>query len=95
MAKLNTYVHVRDEAGENHVFGPDDTVPGWARQAITNPNVWEGADESSETSSDEPPRSGKGSGVEAWLAYAESKGIDMPEDASRDDVIAAVDAAKE
>jgi hypothetical protein len=36
----------------------------------------------------EPPRSGKGSGKEAWAAYAASQGVDVAEDASRDDIIA-------
>lgn len=41
--------------------------------------------------SGEPPRSGKGSGVEAWREYAASLGIEVPGDASRDDIIAVVD----
>lgn len=35
-----------------------------------------------------PPRSGRGSGVDAWRAYAESNGYDTDDDMSRDDVIA-------
>jgi hypothetical protein len=42
----------------------------------------------SETGSGEPPRSGKGSGKEAWAAYADSLGVDVPGDASRDDIVA-------
>lgn len=38
--------------------------------------------------SGEPPRSGRGSGKEAWAAYASSQGVDVAEDASRDDIIA-------
>lgn len=38
--KLNTTVHVTDENGIAHVFGPDDEVPGWAEEKITNPDVW-------------------------------------------------------
>lgn len=41
---------------------------------------------------EEPPRTGKGSGLKAWLVYAEQVGAEVPEGASRDDVIAAVDA---
>lgn len=41
MGRLLTHVHVRDEAGENHAFGPDDKVPGWAAKLITNPCAWE------------------------------------------------------
>jgi len=42
----------------------------------------------------EPPRSGRGSGVEAWVAYAESLDLIVPEDPSRDEVIALVDDSK-
>lgn len=40
----------------------------------------------------EPPRSGKGSGVEAWRTYADALGITHPDDATRDDIVALVDA---
>lgn len=40
-----------------------------------------------------PPRSGTGSGKEAWAAYAASRGIEVPEDATRDEIIDAVDEA--
>lgn len=42
----------------------------------------------------EPPRAGRGSGVEAWVAYAESLDLIVPEDATRDEVIALVDDSK-
>lgn len=48
---LNTYVtvHRRDDkgemTGESGTFGPKDALPDWARQGITNPHVWDGADE--------------------------------------------------
>jgi hypothetical protein len=35
----------------------------------------------------EPPRSGKGSGRDAWAAYAVQRGVDVNDDATRDDVI--------
>jgi len=41
---------------------------------------------------EEPPRGGEGSGREAWTTYATSLGITFAEDATREDVIAAVDA---
>lgn len=40
MAELNTFVHVVDEDGVSHVFGPSDSVPDWAAEKITNPDVW-------------------------------------------------------
>jgi len=43
MAKLNTYVHVtRPDGGPPVRFGPDDQVPDWAIEQISNPDVWEG-----------------------------------------------------
>ena len=41
-----------------------------------------------------PPRSGKGSGLTAWKAFADAHGVSYPEDASRDDIILACEEAK-
>lgn len=38
-----------------------------------------------------PPRAGRGSGIEAWKTYAEAIGVEVPDDAQRDDVIELVD----
>jgi hypothetical protein len=48
MAKkeLVTTVHVADDDGVYHAFGPGDDVPAWAVKAISNPKVWAGGDES-------------------------------------------------
>lgn len=51
-------------------------------------------DEPADPEGAEPPRSGRGSGVEAWTEYATSLGIEVPEGASRDDVVALVDDSK-
>jgi len=40
MATLNGYVHVTDDKGTAHVFGPADDVPAWAAELITNPKAW-------------------------------------------------------
>lgn len=40
----------------------------------------------------EPPRGGDGSGIDAWRAYATAKGLEVPDDAKREDIIALVDA---
>lgn len=40
-----------------------------------------------------PPKNGKGSGTDAWVAYAAAHGVEVGEDAKRDDVISALDAA--
>lgn len=42
----------------------------------------------------EPPRSGRGSGADAWAEYADNLGLLVPEGASRDDIIALVDESK-
>lgn len=59
---------------------------------ITNPNAWD-ADVADEAAAGPPPQSGKGSGRDAWVVYAESKGVAVSDDATRDDVIAAVSDA--
>ncbi len=41
MRYLNTFVHVPDEDGISHAFGPGDVVPDWALDKIDNPNVWD------------------------------------------------------
>ncbi|MGQ0774554.1 MAG: hypothetical protein ACT4NY_09075 [Pseudonocardiales bacterium] len=38
--KLAAFVHVEDDEGTSHVFGPDDEVPNWATEKITNPQAW-------------------------------------------------------
>jgi hypothetical protein len=43
--KLVTIVHVTDDAGRVHAFGPEDTLPAWARKAITNPKAFGGDEE--------------------------------------------------
>jgi hypothetical protein len=100
MARLNTFVHVvsTDDDGvqQQGMFGPADDA------AITNPDVWDGDPPAAEPAPPapvgagelvEPPRSGKGSGVEAWREYAGKLGWfeSIPAEASRDDIIAAVD----
>ncbi|WP_116206232.1 hypothetical protein [Amycolatopsis circi] len=104
--QLRTFVHVADEHGEMHAFGPDDKLPSWVRSAVTNPKAWAEPSDSPEetdpgTSGEsggegdlvEPPRSGKGSGVEAWREYAVALGWfeEIPEDASRDDIVQSID----
>jgi hypothetical protein len=40
MARLAAFVHVTDDKGMSHVFGPADEVPAWAASKITNPKAW-------------------------------------------------------
>jgi len=108
MARLAaTVVLVKEFTGEPVVFNPGDEPPKWAADQITNPKAWAPEEEStpdgdgdgSGTSGDEgpeePPRVGKGSGVKAWQEYAEAIGVEVPDGASRDEIIAAVDASKD
>jgi hypothetical protein len=55
MAGLKGYVHVRDDRGENHVFGPGDEVPDWAAKLITNAKAWEDEPTASNPATAEPP----------------------------------------
>lgn len=90
MARLATYVHVTDDDGQSHVFGPLDEVPGWAAKRITNRKAWDEApaETDGEQSNGEPPRSGKGSSKDAWAAFAAGHGVKLENDATRDDYIA-------
>lgn len=44
-----------------------------------------------EQQTEAPPETGRGSGVGAWKHYAIGLGLDVPDDATKDDVIALVD----
>ncbi|WP_346536952.1 hypothetical protein [Micromonospora sp. DPT] len=59
--KLNTTVHVADDNGTMHVFGPGDEVPGWAEKKITNPDVWEGDSGDDAVTFSDPGNSGPAS----------------------------------
>lgn len=86
--RLVSYVHVFDDAGEPHAFGPDDDVPQWALAKMGEHCFVQ--DDESDTDEDiegEPPRSGKGSGAAAWAKFATANGVDVPEGASREEII--------
>jgi hypothetical protein len=71
---------LRSPAG--HEFSvPDASVPYFPDHEVI------------EAGSDIPPRGGAGSGADAWSAYAERKGVEVPEGATRDAIIAALDEA--
>jgi hypothetical protein len=98
--RLIAYVHVDGVA-----YGPGDTVPARAAKKIGD-HAWtdgdqDGADEvivdaavGSEGDVEAPPRSGRGSGIDAWRAFAEQHGVEVAADASREDIIAACEAAE-
>lgn len=101
MAKLNTYVHVHDENGVSHAFGPDDTVPEWAENAITNPDVWAEAPEKSEDSDEleggesEKVELPEGDVTEEWTvkqlkAYAKAEDIDLGDAKTKADILSQI-----
>jgi len=42
--RLRSFVHVFDERGNSHAFGPDDKVPAWAAKQMGD-HCWESSDE--------------------------------------------------
>ena len=108
MRKLASTVHVHDpETGRSVVFMRGSTPPKRLQELIINPDVWDDEDPAPEPEDveepealqapqadpDEPPRAGKGSSRDAWAAYAAGHGVTADDDASRDDIIAALVAA--
>lgn len=102
MARLSTHVHVHGPGG-TVAFGPSDEVPEWARQRITNPAVWADApprgaapDPAQAPAADagappRPPEHGKGATRKAWAAYAEAQGYEIDDDATKADIVEAID----
>lgn len=91
---LGAYVHVDGVAYSPGTKEKD--LPDGVAEQITNPAAWGEAEPASEPTSDgPPPRAGKGSGTEAWAAYAGNLDppVEVPEGATRDDIVAAVEAA--
>lgn len=83
------------ETGVPVVLLKGEEVPDWATDLVGDHLIEGGAAEAQSEDSDAlPPTSGKGSGVEAWQKYADDKGVAYAEGASRDEIIAAVEARK-
>lgn len=107
MRRLARTVTLWDEKAQAPIVLEAGTVPDeWAADQIPNPKAWAPEEEStpdgdgdgsgtSDESPEEPPREGTGSGVGAWRKYAKAIGVEVPKDAKRDEIIAAVDAAKD
>jgi hypothetical protein len=51
--------------------------------------------EPEDSGDDAPPRSGAGSGRDAWATYAESQGVEVTDDMTRDEIIEAVEEHEE
>jgi len=90
---LRTDVFGRD--GIRYVAGTSESkIPEEAQigdHAFVDPDVAEAAGEP-DAGTTIPPKSGRGSSRDAWAAYAEANGIDVDADATKDDIIAALDA---
>jgi hypothetical protein len=100
--RLRTYVHVDGTA-----YGPDDDVPAEVAERIGEHAWTDDSDQGDaeptvgftdpgtrqSSTSGAPPRSGRGSGVEAWRQFAAQNDLDVPADASREDIIAAAEDA--
>lgn len=81
------------------LLGPDDEVPDWAVPMI-GAHLWEGGvhpnDEDGDGQADrgegeEPTRAGRGSGKDAWIAFAHEKGHgDLAEGKTRDEIVQAL-----
>lgn len=90
--RLASYVHVLNpDTDATESFGPDDQVPDWAARLITNPKAWAGGQPPElEPKSKVPTRR---QGAKVWAGYAKDNGVDVAEDAERDDIIAALEKA--
>ncbi|MBM0240020.1 hypothetical protein JNW88_28165, partial [Micromonospora sp. ATA32] len=78
------------EGGPVEVTEPARPAPGGARP-VSEPapkRAPRRADDDG-TSMPPPPRSGKGSGVDAWRSFASVAKVNVPDGASRDDIVAA------
>lgn len=93
MARLNIFVHVVEleddgAVGRSGTFGPDDELPDWAVRAISNSDVWAQAPD--RVAADRPRGNAS---REVWFVYALDRDIEVNSEMSRDEIIAAVDAA--
>jgi len=102
--RLNTFVHVDGVA-----YGPDSEVPAEVAKRIGDHAWQQDDGEvrgepgpeavgftdpgTGGRTAGAPPRSGRGSGIEAWRAFAEQNGVGVDSDMSREDIIAAAEAA--
>lgn len=85
------------ETGERHLLKDGSTLPDWA-DGIVGEHVLRdvrGEQVPTDEPGPKPPkRSGPGSSAAAWRNYAAKNGVDVADDADRDEVIAALEAAE-
>lgn len=63
--RLGSYVHVVDDDGHRHVFGPSSEVPEWAAKKITNKRAWATAPTFPAVTGTDPDGDGSGQGGDA------------------------------
>lgn len=85
--RLAGVVHVRDEFGANHVFGPASDVPRWAAEQITNEKAW-----SEMPAAPELHRPAGNAGVDKWISYAEAMGVTVPAESDKAAIKALIEA---
>jgi hypothetical protein len=100
MPKLTANTLVRHPGGEIVLLAADGDLPDWADglvgdHLLDGPRAQPAAapQPPADTKPPIPARSGPGSGAEKWRAYAADQQVEVPADASREDVIEALDAA--
>lgn len=105
---MNAVVHDA-ETGRTVVLHRGTEVTGRTLTLITNPNIWEDPEETAEALAEfeasqkteeeptdavvEPPRAGRGSGRDAWVLFAAAHGVEVGDEDTREDVIAALASA--
>lgn len=96
--QVNANVLVFDPiTGERHLIEAGEVPPADLRGELGDHLFVKAdtdADTPRETPEDEaPPRSGRGSGRDEWAAYAAQHDVTVEDDMSRDDIVAALEAA--
>lgn len=77
------------------VSEPAPDIPGRPAGPVSEPAPDEpDDDEEPDTLPAPPPRSGRGSGLPAWRAFADAAGVDYDDTDSRDDIIVACELAE-
>lgn len=93
MAKLTANVAVRHpDTGAVEVLLEGSDLPSWAADLVGD-HVLDGRVSGEGGGDDPPPKGGPGSGRDAWAAYAAEHKVDVPADATREDIVSALDAA--
>lgn len=84
-------VHAYSDGADTVVLAAGDGVPDG--YFVGDHLLDDDGDGDGELGDGAPPRKGKGSSREAWAAYAGTVDVTVEDDWSREDIIAAVDAA--